>query len=217
MVKRLVIDPHNASFEDLAPAARTLLDGGVVACPTESFYALTALVDTPAALERIIRLKGESEREDKPLLVMIDNAARVLCYAREIPEESKGLIERFWPGLLTLLFLAQSGLHPSLVGPARTVGLRVEGLPAVRRLVRMVDRGLTGTSANPAGRPPASSAEMVLDYFGDEIDLLIDGGSGEASARASTIIDVSLGVPRLLRDGGLPLGELLQACPILRF
>ena len=217
MVQRLRIDTRLADYEALKPVARALLDGGVVACPTESFYALTALVDDHPALERIIGLKGESERENKPLLVMVDHQARVLCYAREIPEEAEGLMGRFWPGLMTLLFLAHSGLHPSLVGPARTVGLRVEGLPLVRRLVRMVDRGLTGTSANPAGRPPASSAEEVLDYFGDKIDLVVDGGPGTADAKPSTIIDVSLGVPRLLRDGGLPLRDLKQACPILRF
>lgn len=217
MVQRLRIDSHNTTFEDLAPIARTLLDGGVVACPTESFYALTSMVDCHDALERIISLKGERERENKPFLIMVDHVARVLCYAREIPEEAEGLMEHFWPGLLTLLFLAQSGLHPTLVGQARTVGLRVEGLPLVRRLVRMIDRGLTGTSANPAGCPPASSAEQVLDYFGDGVDMIVDGGPGLASAKPSTIIDVSLGVPRLIRDGGLPLGELKRACPILRF
>lgn len=217
MAERLCIDPNNATFEELAPAARILLDGGVVACPTESFYALTALVDDHGALERIIRLKGESERENKPLLIMVDNPARVMCYAREIPEEAEGLMARFWPGLMTLLFLAHSGIHQALVGPARTVGVRVEGLACVRRLVRMADRGLTGTSANPAGLPPASSADEVLHYFGDDIEMVIDGGPGNAMAKASTIIDVSLGVPRVLRDGGLPLADLKQACPILRF
>ena len=217
MVQRLCIDPHQADFEDLKPVARALLDGGVVACPTECFYALTALVDDHPSLERIIRLTGESERENRPLLVMVDHQARVLCYAREIPEEAEGLMGRFWPGLMTLLFLAHSGLHQSLVGPARPVGLRVEGLPMVPRLVRMVDRGLTGHSAHPAGRPPAPPADEVLDYFGDKIDLVVDGGAGTADAKPSTIIDVSLGVPRLLRDGGLPLRDLKQACPIFRF
>ena len=156
VVQRLCIDPHQADFEDLKPVARALLDGGVVACPTESFYALTALVDDHPSLERIIRLKGESERENKPLLVMVDHQARVLCYAREIPEEAEGLMGRFWPGLMTLLFLAHPGLHQSLVGPARPAGLRAEALPMVRPLARLVARGLTRPTA-PTAAPPLPS------------------------------------------------------------
>ena len=216
MPERLVIDPHNATFEDLAPVARALLDGGIVAGPTDTFYALIALVDNHAAMERIQQIKGSAQREGKPLLIMLDQVARAECYARDIPDEARGLIERFWPGPLTLLFLAQSGLHPLLVGVARTVGLRVEGLSCIRSLVRMVDRGLTGTSANPAGKPGAACADEVVEYFGDQIDLVVDGGPCDGS-QPSTIIDASLGVPRVLRDGGLPMNDLLQACPILRF
>lgn len=215
MPERLVIDPRNASFDALAPAARALLDGGLVACPTDTFYALMAPADNPEALDRIGRIKG-GERQNKALLLLIDQEARVRCYAREVPEEAAGLMARFWPGPLTLLFLAQGGLHPSLVGPARTVGLRVEGLPAVRRLVRMVDRGLTGTSANPGGAPPPTTADQVMEYFGDQVAMVIDGGPTPGS-QPSTVIDASLGVPRVLRDGGLPMTELIQACPILRF
>lgn len=216
MPERLVLDPQNATFDDLAPAARVLLDGGLVACPTDTFYALAALVDNHPALDRVIRLKGEEERQNKPMLIMVDQVPRVSCYAREVPEEAEGLMADFWPGPLTLLFLAQNGLHPGLVGSARTVGLRIEGLPLVRRLVRMVDRGITGTSANPAGQPPAATADQVLEYFGDEVDLIVDGGP-TGGGLPSTIIDVSLGVPRVLRDGGLPLKALIQACPLLRF
>jgi L-threonylcarbamoyladenylate synthase len=212
--ERLVIDPQNATFEDLAPAARVLLDGGLVAGPTDTFYALMVLVDNEAALDRITRIKGQ--REEKPFLILVDQIPRLSCYAREIPEKARGLMDRFWPGPLTLLFLAQNGLHPGLVGPARTVGLRLERLPAVRRLVRMVDRGLTGTSANPGGRPPVCRPEEVLDYFGGRIDLLIDGGP-TAGGQPSTIIDVSLAPPRLLRAGGLPASELSRACPVLKF
>jgi len=215
LTERLHIDPQNASFDELARAARVLLDGGLIACPTGTLYALMALVDNHAALDRLVKLKGENERRMKPLLVLVDQKERAKCYAKELPEEAEGLMSKFWPGPLTLLFLAQSGLHQSLVGPARTVGLRVDGLPLVRRLVRMLDRGVTGTSANPAGQAPAASADEVIEYFGEDLDLVIDGGS--AASQPSTVIDVSLGGPRVLRDGGLPLNKLIQACPILRF
>ncbi len=215
MVQRLLINPHTATFDDLAPAARVLLDGGVIAGPTGTFYALISLVDNATALERVMVLKGAEERQKKPFLILIDQIPRARCYAREVPEEARGLMEAFWPGPLTLLFLGFKDLHPSVVGPAKTVGLRVDDLLATRLLVRMLDRGLTGTSANPAGAPPASTADEVAEYFGDSIDLLLDGGPTSALL-PSTIIDVSLGAPRLIRDGGLPLAQLTGACPILR-
>ena len=215
MPQKLVIDPHSASFEELAPAARVLIDGGLVACPTQTFYALMATVDNHEALEKLAELKGESKRGGKPFLIIVDQEARLQCYAREVPEEAEGLMSRFWPGPMTLLFLAQGGLHGTLVGEARTVGLRIEGLPLPRQLVRMTDRGVTGTSANPSGAAPATTADQVLEYFGDDIDLVIDGGP-TPGGQPSTVIDASLGAPRVLRDGGLPLNELIQACPILR-
>ena len=215
MPQRLTIDPQTASFDELAPAVRRLLDGGLVAAPTQSFYALMALVDQPRALEKIIALKGERERRGKPLLIMLDQAARVASYARDVPPAAESLMARFWPGPLTLLFPALKGLHPSLLGQAREVGLRLEGLPVIRRLARMADRGLTGTSANPGGAPPPVSAGQVRDYFGEEIDLILDGGSTPGGP-ASTVIDVGLDPPRVVRPGVLPAAELQAACPGLK-
>lgn len=216
VVPRLVIDPQTATFETLAPAARVLMDGGLIACPTDSFYALTTLADNHCGLDLLMKLKGEA-RGGKPILLLIDQLARVKCYAREVPEEARGLMDCFWPGPLTLLFLAHRGLHSSLIGSSgRTVGLRVEGQPYIRRLVRMVDRGLSGTSANPSGAPPATTAQAVEDYFGHEVALIIDGGP-TAGGRPSTLIDASLGTLRILREGPLSLNELIEACPGLRF
>lgn len=207
MSRRLVLDPHNASFKDLAPVSRVLIDGGIIACPTETFYALAATVDSHQALDRIAQLKGEGARDNKPFLIMADQKARVLCYAREIPKEAEALMDRFWPGPLTLLFSALNGLYPRLVGDSRTVALRVEGLPLVRRLVRMTDRGLTGTSANPAGQPPATSPDEVENYFGDQVDLILDCGP-TPGGRPSTIADVTAWPPRVIRRGAIDIGQI---------
>ena len=215
MPRRLVIDPREVTPDQLAPAVRLLLEGGVVAGPTQSFYALMALVDQPRALEKIAGLKGRQGRRRKPLLIMLDQEARVSCYAKETPAAAKGLAAAFWPGPLTLLLPAHNDLHPSLLGPGRTVGLRVEGLKVVRLLARMADRGLTGPSANPGGSPPPVSADEVVEYFGEAVDLVLDGGptSGE---EASTIIDAALSPPRVVRSGPLAPADLLKACPSLK-
>lgn len=213
MPERLTIDPRACGFEALAPAARVLLAGGVAAGPTGTFYALMALADQPAALERVARLKGEEARRRKPSLLLIDQPARARAYAREVPEAAQRLMAAFWPGPLTLLLPAHTGLHPTLVGQGRTVALRVDSLPLTRLLARMADRGLTGTSANRSGQPPAATADEALAIFGDEIDMLIDGGPAPGGA-PSTIVDAGQNPPRLARAGALPIGEIRKVVEI---
>ena len=207
------IDKENPTLADVRPVVDLLLDGKVAAGPTSTFYALMAAADRPEALNRILDLKGRDSR--KPLLVLIDSPIRVGCYAREAPDSAKRLVDYFWPGPLTLLFQAHNGLPEPLVGPYRSVGLRMDGLPWTRLLVRAIDRGVTGTSANPAGAPPARTAEEVQEYFGNEIDLIVDGGPCPGGY-ASTIIDVSQRRPRLIRAGSLSLNRLFTAAPDLR-
>ena len=215
MPRRLVIDPQEATPAQLAPVVRLLLEGGVVAGPTQTFYSLMALVDQPRALERIIDLKGRQARRNKPHLIMLDQEARVRCYAKETPAAAEGFMAAFWPGPLTLLLPAHKDLHPSLLGPGRTVGLRVEGLNVVRLLVRMADRGLTGPSANPGGAPPPVRADEVESYFGEAVDLILDGGP-TPGGEPSTIIDAALSPPRRVRPGPLAPADLLKACPVLK-
>jgi L-threonylcarbamoyladenylate synthase len=212
---RLAIDPNETDFRALAPAAEALLDGGLIAGPTQSHYALMALADKTEALERLATLKfGRSS--EQPFLLLVDSVDRVACYAREINDSAKSLMERFWPGLLTLLFTGHVGLNPLILGKANTVGLRVEGLGLVRRLIRMVDRGLTGTSANRHKSPPSNSADDVLAAFDGRIDLILDAGPTPGLAY-STIVDVSGAEPWVFRQGAVSLESLLAACPNIKY
>ena len=207
------VDSGETDVKVLLPIAEVLLQGGVVAGPTQTFYGLMAAADELTTLNRILEMKGRDG--NKPLLLLLDCPDRARCYAKEIPEEAKGLINTFWPGPLSLLLRARPGLPGPVVGPTRTVGVRVEGLPVIRRLVRMIDRAVTGTSANPGGFPPARTAGEVEAYFGDRIDLIIDSGPCPGGL-PSTLIDVSLGPPRLIRDGGLSLNKMMAVAPKLR-
>ncbi|MEW5724286.1 MAG: L-threonylcarbamoyladenylate synthase [Thermodesulfobacteriota bacterium] len=213
MAERLNTPTDLTDFRRLRPVVELLLDGGVIAGPTQTFYGLMAAADHHGALARVLELKGRDAA--KPLLLLLDQAERAGCYARELPESARGLVRKFWPGPLTLLLRARPGLHPSLVGPAGTVGVRVEGLPLVRALVRILDRAVTGTSANPGGAPPPVRPEQVEDYFGDRVDLILDGGPCPGG-EPSTLVDVSIGPPRLIREGGLSIEKLLAAAPDMR-
>jgi L-threonylcarbamoyladenylate synthase len=215
MSKRLVIDPRKVTVDQLVPVVRLLLEGGVVAGPTGSYYALMALVDQPRGLEKITDLKGRQARRGKPFLIMLDQEARVSCYAKAVSPAARSLMDRFWPGPLTVLLPAHKDLHPVLLGQGRTVGLRVEGHEVVRLLARMADRGLTGPSANPGGAPPPVTADEVARYFGQAVDLILDCGPLPGGA-PSTVIDAALSTPRLVRPGPLALADLKAACPGLK-
>jgi L-threonylcarbamoyladenylate synthase len=205
------IDPANATLADLTPAAEVLLGGGLIAGPTQSFYALMALADKPEALERLAGLKA-GRSGDQAFLLLIDQKARALSYAREVGEVADRLMDSFWPGPLTLLTPGHTGLHPLLLGRSKTVGLRMEGLGVIRRLIRMVDRGVTGTSANPhGGRPPVTIGE-VLEHFDGKIDLALDAGP-TGGGRSSTIVDVSGPEIWVIRQGAVPVEDLRRVCP----
>ncbi|MDY7002024.1 MAG: L-threonylcarbamoyladenylate synthase [Thermodesulfobacteriota bacterium] len=207
------INPHAASPAGLEPAIKTLLRGGVIAGPTQTFYGLMAAADQPQAMARVLELKGRDSR--KPLLLLLDTSQRVLDYAQSPPKSAADLAEAFWPGPLTLLVPAKPGLDPALAGPSGGVGLRVEGLPIVRTLVQALGRAVTGTSANPGGEPPARTMAEVLAYFGDSLDLILDGGPCPG-AGPSTLIDACDSRPRLLRPGVLGLEELRAVVPDLQ-
>ncbi|MDR1052270.1 MAG: threonylcarbamoyl-AMP synthase [Deltaproteobacteria bacterium] len=211
MTKVVKIDPQRATYKQLAPAAEVLLSGGLVAGPTQSYYALMALADKPAALERIAALKPGRTAEHA-FLLLLDQSLRSRSYAVEMSEQAGALMDRFWPGLLTLLMPAHTGLHRLLLGKSKTVGLRVEGLAAVRRLIRMVDRGVTGTSANPHRQSPPTTKDQVLDYFPGQLDLVLDGGPTPGGL-SSTIVDLSGPIPWIFRKGAVPVEEIAAVCP----
>jgi L-threonylcarbamoyladenylate synthase len=201
---------RRVTFRALEPACEALLAGGVVAAPTESFYGLMALADREAALERILELKGARDQDD-PFLLLVDVRERVRAYAQEIPPEAERLMDLFWPGLLTVLFRAQTGLLPAILGRKKnTVGLRLDRSPVPVALVRMTDRAVTGTSANPSGMPPAADAGTVLEYFGGRVDCLIDAGPTRGKL-PSTVVDISKSPFSVVREGAVARASVASA------
>jgi L-threonylcarbamoyladenylate synthase len=193
----------------------TLLDGGVVGAATESFYGLLALADQAAALEKLSELKGERD-EDSAFLLLVDSRERVEAYAQEIPPEAEKLIDKFWPGLLTILFKAQSGLNPAILSRKKaTVGLRLDKSQVSSALVRMADRAVTGTSANPHGMEPPKNAAQLLDYYKDLVDLVVDTGPAKGK-KPSTVIDVSKAPFSITREGAVSEEEILKVLPNIR-
>ena len=178
-------------------AARTIAAGGLIAFRTDTFYGLGADPFNPLAIRQIIDLKG---REGKPILLLISDRAEAERFIAEESEQFKMLAASLWPGPLTIVSISNSGLSKDLTAGTGTIGVRLPSDESLRQLVRLCGGALTATSANLSGAPPARSADEVANYFQTGLDLILDSGQTTATT-ASTVVDVSGAVPRLIREG----------------
>lgn len=199
---RLALE-HDPTGDVLEAARSVLRRGGVLAMPTESYYALGASVFDSDAVHRIASIKGQ--REDKPILVLISDRGQLAQLAIDVPAAARVLMDRFWPGPLTLVLRAVQGLPSELTRGTGTVGIRQPGRHDLLKLLHYVGP-LTGTSANRTGRPPVTKAEQVDAEVGGDLDLILDGGE-TAGGLPSTLVDVTASV-RILRDGPVSRREI---------
>ncbi len=182
--------------------------GGIVAFPTETFYGLGVSFSDKDALAKLFELKRRPK--DKPMPLIIGDVAALSIVASAPDEVALRIIERFWPGPLTILFAARALLSDLITGGTGKVALRVPGRSFALALAGAVGYPITATSANISGKPPAQSADEVIAYFGNAVDIVVDGGRAPGQ-KPSTIIDVSEGAIKLLRQGVVPYEEILAA------
>lgn len=173
--------------------------GGVIAFRTDTFYGLGADPFNSSAVARIKTLKG---RENKPILLLISDIRETERVIVERTEEFNTVAAKFWPGPLTIIGKAVEDLPDEITAGTGTVGVRLPNDDVVRRLVRDCGGILTATSANPAGRSPARSAEEVRAYFPEGLDLIVDGGEVTAT-EPSTVLDATISPPRVVREGAI--------------
>jgi L-threonylcarbamoyladenylate synthase len=203
--KIIKIDPGHPEHA-FSRCRDVVASGGVIAYPTDTFYGLGADPVNPAAVKRLFEIKGR--QKDQPILLLIADPVDAGQWAAEITEKAAGLMNRYWPGPLTLVFSAKGGVLPELTAGTGTIGLRVPGSILARDLIRSVGRALTGTSANLSGWPSLRTARETAEAVGDLVDLVLDGGE-TAGGKPSTIIDVTADTPRAVREGAVPVREIL--------
>jgi L-threonylcarbamoyladenylate synthase len=179
---------------------RLIEDGGVMGYPTETVYGLGGDPFDRSVVTRIQQLKGRGE--GKPFLLLIPSRSDLASLVRPPSDAAYRLMETFWPGPLTLVFEALPDLPSSLSGSDGRIGLRISPDPFCRRFMEDFGGPLISTSANPSDRPPARSPGEVAAYFGESLDLIVDGGRRD-SGIVSTVVDVSGSSLRLLREGAL--------------
>jgi L-threonylcarbamoyladenylate synthase len=181
-------------------AAQVLRAGGLVAFPTETFYGLGAAGLDAVAARRVFAAKGRPS--SMPLLLLVDSRAMVAAIATTIPARASELMERHWPGALSLVLRASSGVPVEVTAGTGTVGVRVSAHPVARALVRALGEPVTAPSANPTGGAPPVTAEEVLTHLDGVIELILDAGPTPGGA-PSTVLDVTVDPPRVLRQGAV--------------
>lgn len=186
-------------------AAKVVSEGGVIAFRTDTFYGLGADPFNATAVARIRELKGREG--NKPILLLLSDASVADRFIADRSQAFNDVARKFWPGPLTIVGVAVANLPPEITAGTGTVGVRVPADESVRELVRVCGGALTATSANPSGREPARSAEDVKEYFGDLVDLVIDGGEVTAT-EPSTVLDVTRTPPRVVREGTIKATDL---------
>ncbi len=213
--------PPTAQLVTLSQAADLLAQGQLVAMPTETVYGLAANAENPQAVAQIFATKGRPT--DHPLIVHIASAAAAPTFAQDIPAFARVLMEKFWPGPLTLILPRRPEVATAAAGGQASIGLRLPAHPQAQALLQAcAERGVQGLaapSANRFGKVSPTSAAHVADEFGSAVPI-VDGGDCAVGIE-STIVDCSRGVPIILRPGQIssadlnaalaPLGLQLQA------
>jgi L-threonylcarbamoyladenylate synthase len=209
------VDAYSPDTGVLKQAARLIARGGVVVCPTDTGYAFSASALDTKAVARVYNLKGRSY--SNPIHIAVSSIEEAGKYAH-VDEAARLLAERFLPGALTLVMPRREIIPNMLVAGRDTVGIRIPDNAVMLNLVKTAELPLTTTSANISGRPTPYSVEEVLKQLeeaGKDVMLILD--QGPLSGRElSTIIDISVRPPQLIRQGRvswLEIREVLKKLP----
>ncbi len=190
----------------LTLAAGHLRRGGIVAFPTETYYGLAVDPNCAPAVNKLFAAKQRVE--NKPLLLLIEDKEQLAGIVEEVPPLYVPLINRYWPGPLTLVFPAQTHVNKQITGDTGTVGVRISPHPLAQQLVRRMGKPITATSANISGCSPACSAAEVVEMLGDMVDYIVDGGPSDGGL-CSTVVGIKNGRLCLFRRGRIELSSEL--------
>lgn len=194
------LDRQQMDEQVLAKAGEILKQGGLVAFPTETVYGLGANALNEDAARKTYAAKGRPS--DNPLIVHITEAEDLPIVARNISDKAKQIIERFWPGPLTLIFEKQYIVPFGTTGGLNTVAVRMPTDEIARAVIQAGGGYISAPSANVSGRPSPTSAEHVIEDFDGKVDMIIDGGKVDIGLE-STIVDMTVEPPMILRPGAI--------------
>ena len=203
----LKINSDNPENDKILTASNKLLDGGVVAFPTETVYGLGANALDEESIDKIFKAKGRPQ--DNPLIVHISRIEQLDKLVEQIPVRAYILMEKFWPGPLTLIFNKSKNVPYKTTGGLETVAIRMPNHKIALSLINKSNLPIAAPSANVSGRPSPTEAEHVIEDLTGKVDIIIDGGPTGVGVE-STVLDISSDVPTILRPGGITREDLLE-------
>ena len=203
-MKTIVFHPETDNTA-IQQAAAILRHGGLLGIPTETVYGLGANALDETAVLHIFEAKGRPQ--DNPLILHVPDADWLELYCHDIPPVAYTLAERFWPGPLTMILPRRDIVPLRTTGGLETVGVRCPNHPMTLAIIREAGIPVAAPSGNTSGRPSPTTAQHMLEDMDGKINGIVDGGPCSVGVE-STIIDLTVTPPRLLRPGGLPLEAL---------
>ena len=195
--KVIKLDLQNIAPKKIRQVANVLIEGGLVIIPTETVYGVAANYNNPESIERLYRIKQRPRT--KPFSLIVDRKEAIEYYAQGIPILAYKLIDRFWPGPLTIVLSAYQG----------SVGLRMPDHPFVLKLIAELNFPLACPSANISGEPAPKNIEEALQSLGPEVDLAVDAGRSQIGC-ASSVVDLTVRPFRMLREAAIKEKEIRE-------
>jgi L-threonylcarbamoyladenylate synthase len=204
----LKISPENPDPAALRYAAAFIRRGELVAIPTDTFYGIAADPFNLSAVDQIYRVKGRPETRALPILV--NTTTQAVALSRDVPYTFHRLAAKFWPGPLTLLVEASSGVPLKVTAHTGNVALRWPKSAIVNALIDLIKGPITGTSGNISGQPACASAIDLLEQMGDRLPLIIDAGATPGNL-ASTIVKLEGDDWAMMREGVITEQQIKSA------
>lgn len=208
--KIIKINPENPEKDKIHFAADLIKKGEIVAFPTETVYGLGADAFNEGAIRKIYRAKNRPS--DNPPIVHISKKSDIKILAKDIPKIALTLINKFWPGPLTLILKKGNNIPKITTSGLKTIAVRMPKNKIALELIRQSGTPIAAPSANISKRPSGTSSQDVFNDFNSKIPLVIDGGNAEIGLE-STVIDLTSKPINLLRPGKITLEQLKKIIP----
>ena len=207
-LKIIQTDPINPRDDHIVKSSRIIQAGGVIVFPTQYLYGLGADALNANAVDRVFQIKQRSYH--KPLSVLIPHRKDLTELVQHVSSAAEYIMNCFWPGAVTLIFKAKNILPANLTANTGKIGIRMPQHPVALALSRAVGGPLTATSANITGGSGCSTVSDIDPRISDKVDLIVDAGPLKGGI-GSTIVDVTVDPPIILREGAIPETDIFFA------
>ncbi len=198
------VHPETPQSDRISRAVEVLADDGVIVYPTDTIYGIGCSIYSKKGIDRIRRIKGRDAT--KHFSILCADLKDLSRYARNVSNSAYKLMRKMLPGPYTVVLQASREIPRLMQSKKKTIGIRVTENAICQSIVQELGHPIVTTSANPSGELPAGNPYLIDDWCGGLVDLIIDGG--ELDAAPSTVIDLSVAPPVVLRAGDDPFGIL---------